>query len=78
MHPQTWPDKALQQCALLDHALVVLHDLPTDGMLKLETFIERARDAGHSFCQEFPTHCVPVRRGEQLAPMDAYISGSGH
>lgn len=73
MHPQTWPKKALQQCASLVHALVVLHDLPTDAMHHLESFIERARDAGHGFCQEFPAACVPMRRGKQLASMDAYI-----
>lgn len=75
MHPRRWPETALQQCAGLPHALVVLHDLPTDAMLQLESFIQRARDAGHTFCQEFPQDCVPLRRGQVQAPMEAYVHG---
>jgi hypothetical protein len=73
MNPEGWPVKALQQCNELDHALVVLHDLPTDAMFKLEEFICRARDEGFTFCQEFPKGCVPVQRGKVLASMNAYI-----
>lgn len=74
--PVRWPDRALQQCSELDHALVVLHDLPTDAMLKLEGFIGRARNAGFSFVQEFPDSCVPVWRGQIRASMDAYVSNA--
>lgn len=73
MHPRTWPDKALAQCASLEHALVVLHDLPTDAMHQLENFIERARNEGHTFVQEFPRECVPIRRGRELVSMELYV-----
>lgn len=72
--PEGWPDIALQQAAQHEHTLMVLHDLPTQAMLNLESFIDRALDQGYRFVQEFPEDCVPVRRGVERASMDAYVN----
>lgn len=69
--PEGWVDTALAQCAALEHALVVLHDLPTGAMARLAEFIERARDAGGVVVQDFPADCVVLERGrptQSLAP----------
>lgn len=70
-----WVDTALRQCATLDHALVVLHDLPTGAMARLGDFIARAKDAGAEFVQDFPADCVPLERGRAVLSMEPYVSG---
>ncbi len=42
--PGGWVERGLSQCAATDWALVVLHDLPTGAMDRLERFIELSRD----------------------------------
>jgi peptidoglycan/xylan/chitin deacetylase (PgdA/CDA1 family) len=74
MDPDGWPDTALKQAALHEHTLMVLHDLPTDAMLNLESFIDQALNSGYTFSQAFPADCVPVFRGHVRAPMEPYIS----
>jgi peptidoglycan/xylan/chitin deacetylase (PgdA/CDA1 family) len=75
-HPVGWVDTALRQCAALPHALLVLHDLPTGAMRHLETFIQKARDAGMDFVQDFPADCVPIERGSVVGSIDAYVSAT--
>jgi peptidoglycan/xylan/chitin deacetylase (PgdA/CDA1 family) len=72
--PAGWPVRAMEQAASQDHTLMVLHDLPTNAMLNLESFIDEAHDAGHEFVQYFPEDCVPVLRGTVRQNMDAYIT----
>ncbi|MFK7943648.1 MAG: polysaccharide deacetylase family protein [Paracoccaceae bacterium] len=72
--PEGWLDRALAQIGELDHALVVLHDLPTGAMNQLPTFIDRTRSAGHAFVQGFPADCVPLRNGVAGSALDEYIT----
>jgi peptidoglycan/xylan/chitin deacetylase (PgdA/CDA1 family) len=72
--PQGWVDRALGQCRAQAWSLMVLHDLPTGAMDRLETFLDRARDGGARFRQDFPPPCVPIRAGEIVLPIDAYVS----
>ena len=51
----------------------VLHDLPNGAMDHLAEFIEVARAAGARFRQDFPPDCVPLLRGEAVAPLEAYV-----
>jgi peptidoglycan-N-acetylglucosamine deacetylase len=53
---------------------LVLHDLPTGAMRHLDRFLGALADEGCRFRQDFPAACVPVRRGERLAPMDPYVA----
>ena len=53
---------------------MVLHDLPTGAMNHLERFLDRATEAGARFHQEFPLGCIPIRSGEIVLPIDAYVS----
>jgi len=72
--PRGWAETALAQCLLQPWTLPVLHDLPTGAMGRLKIFIDRLRDHGAVFRQDFAPDCVPLRRGEarrDLAPYTA-------
>jgi peptidoglycan-N-acetylglucosamine deacetylase len=72
--PEGWVIRALAQCREIDWTLVVLHDLPTGAMDRLERFIELAREDGAVFAQAFPPSCVPILRGQVMSPMEAYVA----
>jgi peptidoglycan/xylan/chitin deacetylase (PgdA/CDA1 family) len=72
--PDGWVDRALQQCQMQDWTLMVLHDLATGAMAHLETFLDRAADAGARLHQAFPPACVPIRAGEIVLPIHSYVS----
>lgn len=73
-HPEGWVERALALCFAQDHALVVLHDLPTGAMRNLDRFIGMAKDRGASFQQDFPADCVPIERGRLVSPVEPYIT----
>jgi peptidoglycan/xylan/chitin deacetylase (PgdA/CDA1 family) len=73
-HPEGWVGRALALCAAEEHALVVLHDLPTGAMKNLDRFIGAAKDRGAAFQQDFPASCVPLERGRLVAPVDTYLA----
>ena len=72
--PLGWPTRALDQCRAQVWALMVLHDLPSGAMDRLADFIDRASQLGARFRQDFPPDCVPIRDGETVRPIDAYVS----
>jgi peptidoglycan/xylan/chitin deacetylase (PgdA/CDA1 family) len=72
--PDGWIERALEHCRVQAWSLMVLHDLPTGAMRHLETFLDRARDAGARFRQEFPPDCVPIRAGKIELPIAPYVS----
>src|SRR5688572_28296107 len=72
--PQGWVERALGQCAAQPWTLLVLHDLPNGAMVHLPAFIASVRKHGGSFRQDFPSGCVPVRRGEVVAPLAPYVT----
>ena len=72
--PDGWVERALEQCAATDWALVVLHDLATGAMDHLERFIDLAQQDGATFVQDFPPECVPLVRGRLVSPMDSYVA----
>jgi peptidoglycan/xylan/chitin deacetylase (PgdA/CDA1 family) len=74
--PRGWAEVALAQCLGQPWTLLVLHDLPTGAMGRLRIFIDRVMDHGGRFRQDFPPGCVPILRGEALAPLEPYLSRS--
>lgn len=71
--PEGWVDTALRRLAQLPRAVLVLHDLPTGAMRRLDTFLARALDRGARFVQAFPEDCTPIVRGVVRAPLDPYV-----
>lgn len=72
--PDGWVDRALSRCRGTSPATLVLHDLPTGAMRHLDRFLGVLADEGCRFRQDFPADCVPIRRGEQTLPTDAYVT----
>ena len=71
--PGGWVETALAQCAAQPWTLLVLHDLPTGAMLRLDEFIQGVLAAGGRFRQDFPPGLVPIVRGKAVAPLGAYV-----
>jgi peptidoglycan-N-acetylglucosamine deacetylase len=72
--PAGWVETALAQCRALPWSLVVLHDLPTGAMARLDAFITRACAEGARFRQEFPPDCLPMIEGKPAPGLDAFIA----
>jgi peptidoglycan/xylan/chitin deacetylase (PgdA/CDA1 family) len=75
--PDTWPERALEQVASQEWALVVLHDAPTGAMKALPRFLDAALESGVQILQEYPPECVPVLRGAVQRPMNDVVAGLG-
>ena len=72
--PEGWVERALDQCRSQPWSLMVLHDLPTGAMDRLEEFLDRAEVDGVRFRQDFPPACVPIREGRIALPIESYVS----
>ena len=73
-NPRGWAEVALAQCLAQPWTLLVLHDLPTGAMGRLDIFIERVLDHGGRFRQDFPAGCVPILRGEPIGSLEGYVT----
>ena len=73
-NPAGWVDLALAQCRAQPWSLVVLHDLPTGAMAKLDEFIGRVLDEGGRFRQDFPEDCVPLQSGRETLPLAGLVA----
>jgi peptidoglycan/xylan/chitin deacetylase (PgdA/CDA1 family) len=71
-----WTDTALSQCAVQEHSVVVLHDIPTGAMQRLDYFLGEARERGMTFEQEFPITATPLLRGRCLEDLGYLTSDS--
>ena len=72
--PDGWVERALEQCDAQAWTLLVLHDLPNGAMKHLERFIKTMRERGGDFRQDFPSDCVPLRRGEAATLLAPYVT----
>ena len=61
--PVGWVDVALADVDRLDHAVVVLHDLPTGAMDALPSFLDQLIERDVEIVQDFPAEVVPIERG---------------
>jgi peptidoglycan/xylan/chitin deacetylase (PgdA/CDA1 family) len=76
IYPKGWVERALELCLAQDHALLVLHDLPTGAMARLDQFLRQAKENGASFSQDFPSDCVVMERGRLLRDIEPYMADS--
>jgi hypothetical protein len=42
-------------------------------MTQLDEFINRLKDEGAEFSQEFPPECLPIVKGNVMMPLDPYV-----
>jgi peptidoglycan/xylan/chitin deacetylase (PgdA/CDA1 family) len=69
-----WVEVALAQCAERPWTQIVLHDLPTGAMARLEDFLDRAAAAGARFRQEFCPDCIAMQHGVAAPALAAYVN----
>lgn len=72
--PEGWPERAAEQCLGQDWAVLVLHDIPTGAMDRLDVFLDDMLARGVCFRADFPDHCVPIRDGRITAPLDRFVA----
>jgi len=74
--PDGWAATAQAMLAAAgETAVLVLHDLPTGAMRRLDHVLGTALDAGHRFGAAPPEACVPIRRGVAAPGLGRYVSG---
>lgn len=61
--PEGWPVRALADCERLEHAVVVLHDIPGAAGNELERFLGALRDRGAELVMDLPSSCTPIVDG---------------
>jgi hypothetical protein len=64
----------LRQITEQDETLMVLHDIPSGAMDRLAEFIVRAREAGATFRQDFPTSCILIWNGKPTRDLTSFVS----
>ena len=74
-NPDGWVDRALELCAAEEWPLVVLHDLQTRAMDRLEAFLDALAPEG-TVVQDFPPSCVPIVRGEVVGDLTPFVSAA--
>ena len=61
--PDGWVDTALADVDRLDHAVVVLHDLPTGAMASLARFLDALDQLGVEVVQDLPSEVIAIEAG---------------
>lgn len=68
--PEDWMLPTLERTREREHSVVVLHDLPSGAMQRLDEFIEMLKAEEATFVQSFPDDCTPMRSGRVIWPPD--------
>lgn len=71
--PEGWVETALADVAAQDHAVVVLHDLPTGAMAALPRFLDELDRRGVEVVQDLPDAVVPIEGGAVRALDDGLV-----
>jgi peptidoglycan-N-acetylglucosamine deacetylase len=72
--PDGWVDTALALSTAMDHACVVLHDVPAAP--RLAEAIARWRSTDAQFVLDVPEECTPIRAGRVVADLSGVVSAS--
>ena len=73
--PHGWVEVALADVDAQEHAVVVLHDLPTGAMDALPRFLDELDARGVDVVQDLPDAVVPIAAGEALRLDPAVVRG---
>lgn len=75
--PQGWPERALEQCARLDHSVLVLHDVPGACADRLPELLDLALQRDFAFVSELPASCTPLVGGTIVGDLGSIIRPAG-
>ncbi len=71
--PRNWVERAIADVESQAWTLMVLHDLPGCALARLPELLDHLGEADAEIVQEFPTDCVPIRRGVVRASIDHLV-----
>lgn len=71
--PEGWVDTALADVDAQEHAVVVLHDLPTGAMAALPRFLDELERREVDVVQDFPASVVPIAGGSDAGLDEALV-----
>ena len=63
---QGWVDRCVGEVTVRDWTVVVLHDVQNAALPRLPEFLDRLKEIGVEFRQDFPDDVMVTRRGELL------------
>ncbi|EYF05247.1 polysaccharide deacetylase family protein [Chondromyces apiculatus] len=69
-----WVSTALAQTAARDHAVVVLHDVPSACLDGLPAFLDALLARGDDLTQDLPPECVPIASGRITANLSEIVN----
>lgn len=72
--PESWVENALCDIKAEPWSVMVLHDLPTGAMARLDEFIQRAKSIGARFRQDFNPSVTPIVSGKEIADTARYTT----
>lgn len=72
-NPDGWVTEALRMCREQERPLVVLHDIHTRAMERLDDFLTAAKEFAE-FVQDFPSDCIPIVEGRIVRPLGDYVA----
>jgi peptidoglycan/xylan/chitin deacetylase (PgdA/CDA1 family) len=72
-----WANRAIAEIKLHPWSVVVVHDVIRRNAAQIDTFIDRARDAGHEFVREISPECLPIVAGEVTQDLSTFTSVGG-
>jgi peptidoglycan/xylan/chitin deacetylase (PgdA/CDA1 family) len=73
-----WVQRSFEDLARRAWTMFVLHDIRGGALTRLDEFLTRLLEDGHQIVREFPSDCVPIVRGQMVAPLDGYVQNDGH
>ncbi|MDB5408740.1 MAG: Chitooligosaccharide deacetylase [Rhodospirillales bacterium] len=71
--PADWAQHALNEIALRDWTVTVLHDIPDASLEQLPAFLDQALQAGVEFTTELPIDFLPMAGGVATADISAMV-----
>lgn len=71
--PEGWPSRALADCEHLEHAVVVLHDVPGASLDRLEVFLGELLARGAELTTDLPSSCTPIVDGAITGDLSALV-----
>lgn len=71
-----WVQRALDDVALRDWSVVVVHDTLPGNAARIASFIDRARAAGHQFVAELSPDCLPIVAGTVMHDLSPLTTAS--
>ena len=72
--PVGWVDRALADIDAQEWTLMVIHDIRSGAMDRLDDFLTAAERSGVELRQDYPDALVPIRRGELTGSLAGLVS----